>query len=154
MNTLSHVKVHLARMKILARHEHFTLFASASVTKKKMFHETGTSSTPVVTAKTSASSVATLSVPATSLPTQPLPAQSLTMPTTSVSLKPPPAVFKTTTVPHSSAGSSAPNFTNPMTLTTGIGGETTTTTVTAATAASIPLLCGQVSMLQNFLLLT
>ena len=109
-------------------------------------------STPVANAKTSASSVATLSVPATSLPTQPLPAQSLSLPATSVSLKPPPAVFKTTSVPHSSAGTNAPSFTNPMTLTSGVGGETTTTTVTAATAASIPLLCGQIVSQLNGLL--
>ncbi len=106
----------------------------------------------IVTAKTSPSSGATLSVPATSLPTHPLPAQSLSMASNTTSLKPPPAVFKTTSVPHTSSGGSAPNFTNPMTLTTGVGGETTTTTVTAATAASIPLLCGQIVSQLNGLL--
>jgi hypothetical protein len=111
----------------------------------------GSSAAPasVVTAKTSPSSVATLSLPATSLPTQPLPAQSLTMPTASAALKPPPAVLKTTSLTN---GSSALNFSNPMTLTGGVGGETTTTTVTAATAASIPLLCGQIVSQLNGLL--
>lgn len=105
-------------------------------------------STAAVTTKTSASTIATLSVPATSLPTQPLPAQSLTMQPTNVSLKPPAAVLKTT-VPNAGANQS---FTNPMTLTSGVGGETTTTTVTAATAASIPLLCGQIVSQLNGLL--
>ena len=106
----------------------------------------------IITTKTSSSGIATLSVPTTSLPTQPLPAQSLAMPSSNVTLKPPPAVFKTTSVPHSSTGGLAPNFTNPMTLTSGVGNETTTTTVTAATTASIPLLCGQIVSQLNGLL--
>ena len=105
----------------------------------------------IVTTKTSSpSAVGLLSVHSTSLPTQPLPAQSLTMSTSN--LKPPPAIFKTTSVPHSSTGGLAPNFTNPMTLTSGLGSEATTTTVTSANTASIPLLCGQIVSQLNGLL--